>query len=484
MKDAYYNEFDIHAAAGLRELIKANVIAPGDVDTRSICDVEASDLKGYTQCHFFAGAGVWSYALRQCGWPDDRPVWSGSCPCQAFSVAGEGKGTGDHRDLWPVFAALIRERGPDTIIGEQVSAAIGFGWLDRLRTDLEAEDYAIGSLVCGAHSAGADHIRQRVYWVADSNSGRRGQRTELNGKQEDDSANRDSRGEHPDGCGGPRRLAHPIIGRLGGGDQPGPDTQRQQMGEQQNRTRSSDKPGDGRETPGRLADSQDTDWRSGERGPQEGTWPDGERRRRPSGCGDDRGMANASSGGLGIDGGAQRDTGHDDQRGEADGRMGNASGDNEQRDSVPGTYGEREPAGGSGGDDGRMGSPILPRLEGHAGNGLVRPEPGRIGAGPDGPAPEASGNFWSGAIWIPCRDGKARRVEPGIPPLVARTPRDLVHLRDQILQGDAEGQQEITEAEANSTDEARTMRLKWYGNACNAETAIMFVRAFMEGQGQ
>jgi len=32
--------------------------------------------------------GGWSYALRLAGWGDDRPIWSGSCPCQSFSSAG------------------------------------------------------------------------------------------------------------------------------------------------------------------------------------------------------------------------------------------------------------------------------------------------------------------------------------------------------------------------------------------------------------
>ena len=84
---AYYNEIDRFAAAWLRELIKRNLIAPGEVDERSIADVRPDDLVGFDQVHFFAGIGVWSYALRQAGWPDDRPVWTGSCPCQPFSCA-------------------------------------------------------------------------------------------------------------------------------------------------------------------------------------------------------------------------------------------------------------------------------------------------------------------------------------------------------------------------------------------------------------
>ncbi len=64
----YYNEIDPFAAAWLRELIAHGVIANGIVDERSIVEVQPDDLKEYTQCHFFAGIGVWSYALRQAGW--------------------------------------------------------------------------------------------------------------------------------------------------------------------------------------------------------------------------------------------------------------------------------------------------------------------------------------------------------------------------------------------------------------------------------
>src|ERR1043165_6788849 len=118
---AYYNEINREAAAWLRELIKAKVIADGDVDERDVRDVCPRDLDGFVQCHFFAGIGVWSYALRLAGWPDDRPVWTGSCPCQPFSSAGKKAGFQDERHLWPAWAGLIGERSPRTIFGEQVA---------------------------------------------------------------------------------------------------------------------------------------------------------------------------------------------------------------------------------------------------------------------------------------------------------------------------------------------------------------------------
>lgn len=85
---AYYNEIDPYAAQWLRNLMDYDLILPGEVDERSIVEVHPDDLKGFTQCHFFAGIGGWSLAARLARWPDDRRLWTGSCPCQPFSVAG------------------------------------------------------------------------------------------------------------------------------------------------------------------------------------------------------------------------------------------------------------------------------------------------------------------------------------------------------------------------------------------------------------
>ena len=165
---AYYNEFDPKCAAWLRQLIKNGLIAPGEVDERSIIDVEASDLRGFKQHHFFAGIGVWSYALRNAGWSDDTPVCTASLPCQPFSVAGEQLGKKDERHLLPHFLELVKQCKFDTIFGEQVESAIRHGWLDDLQTLMEREDYTMGHCILGAHSVNAAHQRQRLFWVAHS----------------------------------------------------------------------------------------------------------------------------------------------------------------------------------------------------------------------------------------------------------------------------------------------------------------------------
>ena len=166
MPGAYYNEIDPYAADWLRNLIAAGHIAPGDVDERSIEDVHPDDLRSYTQCHFFAGIGVWSYALRRAGWPDDRPVWTGSCPCQPFSAAGKGTAFDDERHLWPAWHWLIQECRPPIVFGEQVASKDAEPWLDLVSTDLEALAFAVAACAFPSASIGAPHIRDRTYFLA------------------------------------------------------------------------------------------------------------------------------------------------------------------------------------------------------------------------------------------------------------------------------------------------------------------------------
>jgi DNA (cytosine-5)-methyltransferase 1 len=180
---AYYNDHDKKTCAWLRELIKAGLIPAGEVDERSILDVAPADLAGFTSCHFFAGIGGWAYALRLAGWPDERPVWTGSPPCQPFSAAGKGLARDDPRHLAPHFVRLVRACRPDMLFGEQVASAAVFGptakgnrpgfegqppwaWLDDLSDRLEAARYAVGAIDLPAAGFGAPHIRQRTFFGA------------------------------------------------------------------------------------------------------------------------------------------------------------------------------------------------------------------------------------------------------------------------------------------------------------------------------
>lgn len=164
---AYYNEIDPYAAAWLRNLIDAGHLPAGDIDTRSIVEVQPDDLKGYDECHFFAGIGGWPLALRIAR-RTSRPVWTGSCPCQPFSAIGERLGTADERHLWPEFFRLISEFNPPTVFGEQVASKLGREWLVGVLADLESVGYAVAAADMCAAGVGAPHIRQRLYWVGDA----------------------------------------------------------------------------------------------------------------------------------------------------------------------------------------------------------------------------------------------------------------------------------------------------------------------------
>ena len=209
---AYYNENEPYCVEWLRNLIREGLITDGEVDDRNIQDVAPADLRGFDRCHFFAGIAGWDYALNLAGWTSGS-VWTGSCPCQPFSAAGKRVGAADDQHLWPIWFNLIRECKPDTVFGEQVGAAIAFGWLDAVSTDLEREGYATGTAILGAHSVGAPHIRQRLWFVADTDSSgfvkRRGAGSM---ETQDTSAECSRQGQSPSNW-----LTEPNVGRVADG---------------------------------------------------------------------------------------------------------------------------------------------------------------------------------------------------------------------------------------------------------------------------
>ena len=227
---ALYIEIDAYCRAWLRNLIAADLICPGDV-VGDILDVRPRDLDRYNQVHAFAGIGIWSGSLRDAGVRDTDYVWTGSCPCQPFSAAGQRGGFADERHLWPAFFHLIKECRPPIVLGEQVASPDGLQWLDLVSSDLEGTDYAIGAAdLCAAGIAvaagetevgqptlewirwavqscpdpflaaelrdyaewfdreagvGPPHIRQRLCWMAYADEGQRGWLADREGREPD-----------------------------------------------------------------------------------------------------------------------------------------------------------------------------------------------------------------------------------------------------------------------------------------------------------
>jgi len=482
---AYYNEYDQKAAAWLRELIKKGHIADGVVDDRSIEDVKPTELAGFTQCHFFAGIGVWSYALRRAGWADDRPVWTGSCPCQPFSAAGKGAGFADERHLWPAFHHLISQCRPDIVLGEQVASKDGLGWLDLVQSDLEATGYASGAVDLCAAGVGAPHIRQRLWWVG----------TRLGNADNEGSQEHRGLGElhlrKPDRSDQGRQHIHTGL-PFGMADSDG-DRRNKSLQQVQG------------SLPERFRSGHVTEWLAETDSDGCGTGdrirPDGQEHDAEHGSGE-VGLADAkhqrwqgSNPGhgqeLGADGGgaASDDAGHRADGGLAD------TGHLRGRDGAEPEGSEQHEVARRGGDlggladttilrrgegvthDGRLrggdsaeGSAGRSTVNGDLGSGLAYAAgtglegqriSGSIGKSHDGGvgisfSPEGGGSggpsptngHWRDADWLFCRDGKWRPVEPGTSPLA---------------HGSA----------------ARVGRLRGYGNAIVAQAAQAFIESVM-----
>ncbi len=209
----FYNEIDSYCCDWLENLIREKLIPDGIVDRRSIVDILPAELTRFTQCHFFAGLGGWPLALRKAAWPDRRAVWTGSCPCTPFSTAGKRLGFADDRHLWPWWRYLIAVERPPVCFGEQVASAAD--WLRLVRGDLEALEYAVGCMPIEAASAGADHLRDRYWFVADGGGTGRQQNTGGALGHEGANAGREANGHNiASGNGEAGRAEHSDVADL------------------------------------------------------------------------------------------------------------------------------------------------------------------------------------------------------------------------------------------------------------------------------
>ena len=325
-----------------------------------------------------------------------------------------GGGVTDERHLWPVWFNLIRECRPDVIFGEQVEAAINHGWLDLVQSDLEGEGYACGAVGIPAGGVGAPHIRQRLWFVADAQSvGRRVQHTPHDG-----SANAPSNtlANANDSVADQRRS---DIGELGDAKE------RRRKG--QPLCADGNAPfGDPQATSSQLADTSNNGHLAtdGLRAPV-----------KPSGEAGAHGVGQ-SAGSCDVDQLADTiDTG---------------------RKSVSWDVARTTPSGNRSQrrarsisqycDVDQLADGQCERLEGHAGDERNRNEPGRVNAQQ---ARSVAPSSWSDCDWLPCRDGKARPVEPGTFPLAHGV-------------------------------SARVGRLRAYGNAIVPQVAQVFIEAYLE----
>ena len=90
---------------------------------------------------------------------------TGGYPCQPFSAAGKRGGASDDRHLWPQMLRVIKQARPVFVVAENVAGIINMA-LDQVLLDLEAQDYATGTVILPACSQNALHRRDRVWIIA------------------------------------------------------------------------------------------------------------------------------------------------------------------------------------------------------------------------------------------------------------------------------------------------------------------------------
>ena len=165
-----YNDNEPYVCQWLRNLIEAGELPDGEVSETPIQELDPHEIPA--TFHAFAGIGGWPLALRLAGWPDDRPVWTGSCPCQPFSSAGKGRGTEDERHLWPVFRDLVEVGRPAAVFGEQVAGRKGVAWMQRVQASLRELGYLCEWVEWPSCCFGAPFMGSRIYWLASPDSTR------------------------------------------------------------------------------------------------------------------------------------------------------------------------------------------------------------------------------------------------------------------------------------------------------------------------
>lgn len=108
-------------------------------------------------------------------WRGNIDILTGGFPCQPFSVAGRQKGKDDERFLWGEMLRAIREIQPRWIVGENVYGILNNGGgmvFEQVCFEMENEGYEVQSYILPACSKNAPHKRDRVWFVAYSNSNR------------------------------------------------------------------------------------------------------------------------------------------------------------------------------------------------------------------------------------------------------------------------------------------------------------------------
>jgi DNA (cytosine-5)-methyltransferase 1 len=164
-----YQHLDLFSGIGGFSL---GLEATGEFETVAFCDYDPFCQKvlrkHWENVPIYGDIKELTYEKLKANGINNIDIITGGYPCQPFSVAGNKKGEQDPRHLWPEYFRLVQECRPTWVIGENVGGHIKLG-LDTVLSDLESEGYSARTFSISASSIGANHKRERVWIVANSN---------------------------------------------------------------------------------------------------------------------------------------------------------------------------------------------------------------------------------------------------------------------------------------------------------------------------
>ena len=113
-------------------------------------------------------------------------IITGGFPCQPYSSAGKRLGKEDERHLWPEMLRAIREVSLSFVVGENVRGLTNWNGglvFDEVCAELESIGYKVAPVIIPACGVGAPHRRERVWFVAYSDSNARQRRPSESGRE-------------------------------------------------------------------------------------------------------------------------------------------------------------------------------------------------------------------------------------------------------------------------------------------------------------
>jgi DNA (cytosine-5)-methyltransferase 1 len=159
--------------AGFGGLTMAALLAGWDVELAWYAETDR-DARRVMEAHHPGTPNVGDITTAQFSAQEPVDVLAAGWPCQPASSAGQRRGSGDDRWLWPDVARAVRVLRPAVFVGENVPGLLtieGGRLFGGVLADLDGLGYTVRWTTVGACRVGLCHHRHRVFIVATRGGG-------------------------------------------------------------------------------------------------------------------------------------------------------------------------------------------------------------------------------------------------------------------------------------------------------------------------